>query len=117
MSCGSVSSSWIQFNDSKKNVKNEFMISCVYSSSAVSDPCKTLKIRPDAFEFEINKAYRKLALPLVLPKKQKKAGSSRGRKPITKPIRQKSMKGEDGTLYVPPKKVNHMKYPKVEVLP
>ncbi|KAL2479039.1 Chaperone protein dnaJ 8 [Forsythia ovata] len=56
--CGS----WIQFKDSKKNVKNGFRISCIYSSSAVNDPYKTLRIHPDASESEVKKAFRKLAL-------------------------------------------------------
>ncbi|XP_022850025.1 chaperone protein dnaJ 8, chloroplastic-like isoform X1 [Olea europaea var. sylvestris] len=60
--CGSAS--WIQFKDSsKKNVnKNGFRVSCVYSSSALSDPYKTLRIQPDASESEVKKAFRKLAL-------------------------------------------------------
>ncbi|XP_022850026.1 chaperone protein dnaJ 8, chloroplastic-like isoform X2 [Olea europaea var. sylvestris] len=64
--CGSAS--WIQFKDSsKKNVnKNGFRVSCVYSSSALSDPYKTLRIQPDASESEVKKAFRKLALQRVM---------------------------------------------------
>lgn len=60
--CGSAS--WIQFKDSsKKNMnKNGFRVSCIYSSSAVSDPYKTLRIQHDAFESQVKKALRKLDL-------------------------------------------------------
>ncbi|KAL2462194.1 Chaperone protein dnaJ 8 [Abeliophyllum distichum] len=60
--CGCASSSWIQFKDSKKNVKNGFRISSFYSSYAMGDPYKTLRIQPDASESEVKKAFRKLAL-------------------------------------------------------
>ncbi|CAI9780028.1 unnamed protein product [Fraxinus pennsylvanica] len=58
--CGFASISWIQLKDSssKRNVKNRFRV----SSSAVSDPYKTLRIHPDASESEVKKAFRQLAL-------------------------------------------------------
>ncbi|KAL2533985.1 Chaperone protein dnaJ 8 [Abeliophyllum distichum] len=61
--CGSASISWVQLKDSssKRNVKNRFRVSCV-SSSAVSDPYKTLRIHPGASESEVKKAFRQLAL-------------------------------------------------------
>ncbi|KAL2554869.1 Chaperone protein dnaJ 8 [Forsythia ovata] len=61
--CGSPSISWVQLKDSssKRNVKNRFRVSCV-SSSAVSDPYKTLRIHPGASESEVKKAFRQLAL-------------------------------------------------------
>lgn len=55
---------WAQFNGSLRNkngnnYKNGFRVSCV---STVSDPYKTLSIRPGASESEIKKAFRQLAL-------------------------------------------------------
>ncbi|EYU21743.1 hypothetical protein ABFS82_09G083800 [Erythranthe guttata] len=43
------------------NKKKGFRVSCV-SSSAVSDPYKTLRINPGASESEVRKAFRQLAL-------------------------------------------------------
>ncbi|PIM98217.1 hypothetical protein CDL12_29305 [Handroanthus impetiginosus] len=65
--CGS--GSWVQLKDdlSRKNVgknnnkKKGFRVSCV-SSSAVSDPYKTLRIKRGASESEVKKAFRQLAL-------------------------------------------------------
>ncbi|CAA2976248.1 chaperone protein dnaJ 8, chloroplastic-like [Olea europaea var. sylvestris] len=58
--CGSASISWIQLKDSssKRTAKNRFRV----SSSAVSDPYKTLKIHHGASESEVKKAFRQLAL-------------------------------------------------------
>ncbi|KAL7099566.1 hypothetical protein ACP275_09G092200 [Erythranthe tilingii] len=49
------------FNNNKNNKKKGFRVSCV-SSSAVSDPYKTLRINPGASESEVRKAFRQLAL-------------------------------------------------------
>ncbi|GMP89733.1 hypothetical protein CsSME_00041170 [Camellia sinensis var. sinensis] len=64
--CGS--SSWIQLKNSKKKKamrKNDRVRVCTASypaSSAVTDPCKTLRIQPGASESEVKKAFRQLAL-------------------------------------------------------
>ncbi|XP_070003907.1 chaperone protein dnaJ 8, chloroplastic-like isoform X2 [Nicotiana sylvestris] len=67
--CGSASASWIRLkNCSKKKTKGEnvrFKVSCVYSPS-VSDPYKTLRIQPGASESEVRKAFRQLALQVVM---------------------------------------------------
>ncbi|CAA0816420.1 Chaperone protein dnaJ 8- chloroplastic [Striga hermonthica] len=66
--CGSVSGSWAQVKDrinlGNRNCRNKngFKVSCVLSSSAVSDSYRTLRIRPGASESEVKKAFRKLAL-------------------------------------------------------
>uniref|UniRef100_A0A5B6YTF8 Putative DnaJ protein n=1 Tax=Davidia involucrata TaxID=16924 RepID=A0A5B6YTF8_DAVIN len=60
--CGS-SSSWFQLKDSKKKkMGNDRVRICCVSSSAVTDPYKTLKIQPGASESEVKKAFRQLAL-------------------------------------------------------
>ncbi|XP_028782555.1 chaperone protein dnaJ 8, chloroplastic [Neltuma alba] len=42
--------------------RNQFRVSCVYSSSSyVMDPYKTLRVPRDASEFEVKKAFRDLA--------------------------------------------------------
>lgn len=75
VACGSASASWSQFKDSsptnvlRKNSDNKnysrkgFRVSCV--SSAVSDPYKTLSIRPGASESEVKKAFRQLAKKVI----------------------------------------------------
>ncbi|XP_073158339.1 chaperone protein dnaJ 8, chloroplastic-like [Henckelia pumila] len=71
--CGSTSNSWGQLKDSnsslrnlrnsnKNNHKKKSRVSCVYSSPAVGDPYKTLRIDPGASESEVKKAFRRLAL-------------------------------------------------------
>ncbi|XP_049393929.1 chaperone protein dnaJ 8, chloroplastic [Solanum stenotomum] len=64
--CGAASASLFRLRNSAKkktrNDKNGFRVSCVYSSSAVADPYKTLKIQPGASESEVRKAFRQLAL-------------------------------------------------------
>ncbi|KAA8540555.1 hypothetical protein F0562_024526 [Nyssa sinensis] len=55
--------SWIQSKGSKKNkMRNEKVRICCVSSSAMTDPYKTLRIQPGASEPEIKKAFRQLAL-------------------------------------------------------
>lgn len=60
------SSSWMQFRgrrERKQNKVNRVKICCSsYSSSAVMDPYKTLRIQPGASESEVRKAFRQLAL-------------------------------------------------------
>ncbi|CAN4086477.1 unnamed protein product [Withania somnifera] len=61
--CGAASASLFRLRNSvKKKNKNGFRVSCGYSSSAVADPYKTLKIQPGASESEVRKAFRQLAL-------------------------------------------------------
>lgn len=64
--CGAASASLFRLRNSGKkktrNNKNGFRVSCVYSSSAVADPYKTLRIQPGASESEVRKAFRQLAL-------------------------------------------------------
>ncbi|GMQ09272.1 hypothetical protein CsSME_00052703 [Camellia sinensis var. sinensis] len=68
--CGS--SSWIQLKNSKKKKamrKNDRVRVCTASysaSSAVTDPYKTLRIQPGASESEVKKAFRQLALQIVM---------------------------------------------------
>lgn len=65
--CGSA---WAQFYE-RRNSRNKnggnynkgFRVSCV--SSTVSDPYKTLSVRPGASESEIKKAFRQLALKVI----------------------------------------------------
>ncbi|XP_010537854.1 PREDICTED: chaperone protein dnaJ 8, chloroplastic [Tarenaya hassleriana] len=66
-SSSSASSSSFRFRSRRKNTKmlNRTRVSCSYSSSSsssVMDPYHTLKIRPDASEYEVKKAFRQLAL-------------------------------------------------------
>ncbi|XP_043811592.1 chaperone protein dnaJ 8, chloroplastic isoform X2 [Manihot esculenta] len=67
---GSSSSSWFQIkNRRKKNInmgKNRVRFLCVSSSSSVMDPYKTLRIQPGASESEVRKAFRQLALQIVM---------------------------------------------------
>lgn len=62
---GKSASQWIRVGERK--IKNRVAgnggvkVSCSYSSSVV-DPYKTLRIRPDASESEVKKAFRQLAL-------------------------------------------------------
>uniref|UniRef100_M1B4C4 DnaJ protein n=1 Tax=Solanum tuberosum TaxID=4113 RepID=M1B4C4_SOLTU len=69
--CGAASASLFRLRNSAKkktrNDKNGFRVSCVYSSSAVADPYKTLKIQPGASESEVRKAFRQLALKVRTP--------------------------------------------------
>ncbi|XP_059291681.1 chaperone protein dnaJ 8, chloroplastic [Lycium ferocissimum] len=64
--CGAASASLFRLRNSSKkktrNNKNGFKVSCVYSSSTVADPYKTLRIQPGASESEVRKAFRQLAL-------------------------------------------------------
>lgn len=63
---GSSSSSWFQLGNGqrKKKMANRVKVcSAAYSSSsAVTDPYKTLRIQPGASESEVKKAFRRLAL-------------------------------------------------------
>ncbi|KVH98078.1 DnaJ domain-containing protein [Cynara cardunculus var. scolymus] len=43
-----------------------FRISCDFSNSIASDPYKTLRIHPGASESEVKKAFRQLALKMVM---------------------------------------------------
>lgn len=72
MGSASSSSSWIPLKNSGKNKGknngryngNNFRVSCV--SSAGTDPYKTLRIRHGASESEVKKAFRQLALQVLL---------------------------------------------------
>lgn len=63
---GSSSSSWFQLGNGqrKKKMANRvtFCSAAYSSSSAVTDPYKTLRIQPGASESEVKKAFRRLAL-------------------------------------------------------
>ncbi|XP_051148079.1 chaperone protein dnaJ 8, chloroplastic [Andrographis paniculata] len=58
--------SWAQIRDSKLRNGNckkvGFRVSCLSSSSIISDSYRTLKINPGASESEVKKAFRQLAL-------------------------------------------------------
>lgn len=63
---GMVRSNGFQFKSSKKkNMLNRMRVSCSSSVSMV-DPYKTLKIQPGASESEVKKAFRQLALQVLL---------------------------------------------------
>ncbi|KAK7255096.1 hypothetical protein RIF29_28499 [Crotalaria pallida] len=55
------SSNWMKFRERRQQNK-KVKICCSYSSSAVMDPYKTLRIQPGASESEVRKAFRQLAL-------------------------------------------------------
>ncbi|KAL0380338.1 UNVERIFIED_CONTAM: Chaperone protein dnaJ 8, chloroplastic [Sesamum calycinum] len=65
--CGSALGSWAQSkgrnvrSDNSNGKRKGLRVSCV-SSSALSDPYKTLRIQPGASEAEVKKAFRQLAL-------------------------------------------------------
>nr|XP_043617018.1 chaperone protein dnaJ 8, chloroplastic [Erigeron canadensis] len=63
VSSSTSSSSW-SFGKLRKSNKKKGnrRVSCVYSSTATSDPYKTLSIHPGASESEVRKAFRQLAL-------------------------------------------------------
>lgn len=65
------SPSWMQFRSREKNKQinkvNRARICCSSSSSAaVMDPYKTLRITPGASESEVRKAFRRLALQVLI---------------------------------------------------
>lgn len=64
----SSSSSWSQMKGNKKNNNNnKFRVACISSSSAaVSDPYRTLRIPRGASESEVKKAFRQLALKVLI---------------------------------------------------
>lgn len=56
-------SSWVQVKDKKtKKMKNKVRVCRASASSSLMDPYMTLRIRPDASESEVKKAFRQLAL-------------------------------------------------------
>ncbi|XP_042000133.1 chaperone protein dnaJ 8, chloroplastic-like isoform X2 [Salvia splendens] len=73
LGCASASGYWAQLRDndlSRKNLGNRnkrkgFRVSCI-SSAAVFDSYKTLRIQPGASESEVKKAFRQLALQIVM---------------------------------------------------
>ncbi|CAN1224330.1 Chaperone protein dnaJ 8, chloroplastic [Linum perenne] len=77
------SSSWLQMgnrqeNATMKNVagtRKSSRMFCV-SSSLVKDPYTTLRIQPDASESEVKKAFRKLALEIVMTKLREEAAAA-----------------------------------------
>ena len=57
------SSPWIRLKDRRPRKKtNRSRVSCVSAALNVADPYKTLRIQPGASEFEVKKAFRRLAL-------------------------------------------------------
>ncbi|XP_019443312.1 PREDICTED: chaperone protein dnaJ 8, chloroplastic-like isoform X2 [Lupinus angustifolius] len=65
----SSSSSWMKLRGRREmsNKVNRVKISCSYSSSSsVMDPYKTLRLQSDASESEVRKAFRQLALQVVM---------------------------------------------------
>ncbi|XP_047938761.1 chaperone protein dnaJ 8, chloroplastic isoform X2 [Salvia hispanica] len=73
LGCASASGYWAQLRDNdllRKNLGNRnnrkgFRVSCI-SSAAVFDSYKTLRIQPGASESEVKKAFRQLALQIVM---------------------------------------------------
>ncbi|KAF8400507.1 hypothetical protein HHK36_013805 [Tetracentron sinense] len=57
---------WIQKGFSKNRKKMMRKVSCSYSSASLTDQYGTLKIQPGASESEVKKAFRKLALQVVM---------------------------------------------------
>uniref|UniRef100_A0A2N9HZ80 J domain-containing protein n=1 Tax=Fagus sylvatica TaxID=28930 RepID=A0A2N9HZ80_FAGSY len=63
----SSSSSWFKLRDRQKNKKMvNRVVFCSASSSSVMDHYKTLRIQPGASESEVKKAFRQLALQIVM---------------------------------------------------
>ncbi|KAK8690852.1 hypothetical protein V6N13_074378 [Hibiscus sabdariffa] len=68
MISGKGCSSWMQIKEKgkkKKSTVNRVRVCCSYSSS-VMDPYKTLWIQPGASESNVKKAFRQLALQIVM---------------------------------------------------